>query len=89
MTNSGLDGDNVPLAIRLLKQPSTDEKETRQAKQKENIIPPHPHISQTKTTDMRINHENHRESSHRIDVFNPLFCHYACKDTELFTIYYQ
>ena len=52
MTNSGLDGDNVPLAIRLLKQPSTDEKETRQAKQKENIIPPHPHISQTKTANM-------------------------------------
>ena len=32
---------------------------------------------------MRIDYENHCESPHRINVFNPLFHHYACKDTEL------
>ena len=34
-------------------------------------------------TDMRIDYENHRESPHRINIFNPLLRHYACKDTEL------
>jgi len=27
-------------------------------------------------------YENHRESPHRIDVYNPLFRHFACKNTE-------
>ena len=31
---------------------------------------------------MRIDDENHRKSSHRINIIYPLFCHYACKDTE-------
>ena len=30
---------------------------------------------------MRIHHENHRESSHRIDIFYPLLCHNLCKGT--------
>ena len=32
--------------------------------------------------DMRKHHENHRKSSHRIDIFNPLFYHSACKNTK-------
>lgn len=30
---------------------------------------------------MRIDHENHRKSPHRIDVFYPLLCHNLCKGT--------
>ncbi len=30
---------------------------------------------------MRKHHENHRKSSHRIDVFYPLLCHNLCKGT--------
>ena len=86
MANSGLDGDNVPLAIRLLKQPSTDEEETRQAKQEKHRIKSQQGIAQTEVADMRIDHEDHRESPHRINVFYPLFWHYACKDTELSSI---
>ena len=81
-----LDGDTIPLAIRIFKQPATDKEETRQTEQEKNIIPPHPHISQAKTTNMRIDNENHGKSSHRINIFYPLFGHYDCKDTELFTI---
>ena len=81
-----LDRDIIPLTIRLFKQPATDKEETRQTKQKKHIIPTRPHISQTKIAYMRINHENHRKSSHRINIFYPLFGHYDCKDTELFTI---
>ena len=32
--------------------------------------------------DMRKHHENHRESSHRIDVFYSLSSHFDCKITE-------
>ena len=31
---------------------------------------------------MRIYHENHRKSPHRINVFYPLFSHYKCKSTK-------
>lgn len=31
---------------------------------------------------MRKYYENHRKSSHRINVFNPLFSHFAHKSTE-------
>ena len=81
-----LDGDTNPLTIGLFKQPSADKEEAGQSKQKKHIIPPHPHISQAKTTNMRIDNENHGKSSHRINIFYPLFGHYDCKDTELFTI---
>ena len=84
-----LDGHTIPLEADVFKQPSADKEETRQAKQEKHIIPAHPHISYTEATDMGIDHEDHRESSHRINVFYPLFCHYVCKDTELFTIYHQ
>ena len=81
-----LNGNTVPLAICLFEQPAADKEEARQSEQKEHIIPAHPHISQTKTANMRIDHENHGKPSHRINIFYPLLCHNACKDTELFTI---
>ena len=31
---------------------------------------------------MGVDDENHGKSSHRINIFYPLLCHYACKDTE-------
>ena len=31
---------------------------------------------------MGVDDENHGKSSHGINVFYPLHCHYACKDTE-------
>lgn len=81
-----LDRDIIPLTISLFKQPSADKEETGQTEQEKNIIPPHPHISQAKTANMRIDNENHGKSPHRINIFYPLFGHYDCKDTELFTI---
>ena len=33
-------------------------------------------------TDMRLDHEDHRESPHRIDVFYPLLRHSKCKNKE-------
>ena len=69
-----------------LKQPTADKEETRQTKQEEHGIEAQQGIAETEMADMRIDDENHRKSSHRINVFYPLFCHYACKDTELFTI---
>lgn len=58
-----------------LKQPTTQHKETRQAKQEECAIITQQRIPQTEMADMRIDHEDHRESSHRIDVFYPFGCH--------------
>ena len=37
---------------------------------------------------MGVNNEDHRESPHRINIFNPLLRHYACKDTEFFSIFW-
>ena len=31
---------------------------------------------------MRKDYENHGKSSHRINIFYPLFCHFQCKSTE-------
>ena len=36
---------------------------------------------EAKHTDMRINHENHRESPHRINTLYPSFCHNCYKNT--------
>ena len=76
------DGHIVPLATCLFKQPTADKEEAGQPKQEKHIIPTHPHVSQTKAANMRIDDENHRKSSHRINIFYPLFGHYVCKDTE-------
>ncbi|GEM_PF-4897787 len=37
---------------------------------------------EAKHTDMRINHENHRESPHRINILYPSFCHNCYKNTK-------
>ena len=71
-----------------LKQPTADKEETRQTKQEKHRIESQQGIAKTEVADMRIDHENHRESPHHIDVFNPLLRHYACKDTELFSIFW-
>ena len=63
-------------------QPTTQHEKTRQTEENKNRIITHPGISKAEMADMRKNHENHRESSHRIDVFYPLLTHYGCKITE-------
>ena len=69
-----------------LEQPTTYEEETRQTKQEKHSVEAQQGIAQTEVADMRIDDEDHCESPHRINVFYPLFHHYVCKDTELFTI---
>lgn len=64
------------------KQPAAQHEETRQAKEEECGIKAQQRIAKTEMTDMRINHENHRESPHRINIFYPLFGHINCKSTE-------
>ncbi len=75
------DGYAIPLTPRLLKQPTTDKEETRQSEQEEHIVPSHPLIPQAIVADMRIDHENHRESPHCVNITYSLLCHDACKDT--------
>lgn len=64
-----------------LKQPATQHKETWQTKKKESLIKTQQRIPQTEMADMRIDHENHGKSPHRINVFYPLPCHWWCKYT--------
>ena len=65
-----------------LEQPATNHKKTRQSKEYKHRIIAHPRITQTEMAHMRKHYENHRKSSHRINVFNPLFSHFAHKSTE-------
>ena len=69
------DGHIVPLATCLFKQPTAYKEEAGQPKQEKHIIPTHPHVSQTKAANMRIDDENHRKSSHRINI-NPWLFEY-------------
>ena len=62
-----------------LKQPATQHEETRKTKKDKNRIIAHSGISETEMTDMREDDENHRKSSHRIDVCYPLFRHSTAK----------
>ena len=32
---------------------------------------------------MGVNNEDHRESPHRINVFNSFLCHFRCKDKKI------
>ena len=63
-------------------QPATQHEKTRKTEEDKNSIIAHSVISKTEMADMRKHYENHGESSHRIDVFYPLLCHYGCKITE-------
>ena len=65
-----------------IEQPTTDKEETRQAEEEKHLIIAHRPITKAHATDMREYNENHGKSSHRIDVFYPLFTHYGCKFTE-------
>jgi len=65
-----------------LKQPAAQHKEARQAKNDKYSVIAHPRIVQTEMADMRKHDENHRESSHRIDILNSLCRHFFCKSTE-------
>jgi len=65
-----------------VEQPTADKEETRQAKQEEHIVPPHPLIAEAIVADVGIDHKDHRESPHGIDVFYPLLTHYECKITK-------
>ena len=50
------------------KQPTADKEKARQAKKDKHGIIAHSIITQAEMTDMRKNHENHRESSHGINI---------------------
>lgn len=63
-------------------QPSADHKETGQSKEEEHAIKSHQRSIHAKITDMSIDYENHRKSSHRINVCYPLFGHLRCKNKE-------
>ena len=65
-----------------LEQPAANHEETGQAKEVEDTIEPHKRTIQAEIADMGINHEDHRKSSHRINICYPLLCHINCKSTE-------
>ena len=65
-----------------LKQPTANHKEAWQTKENKNSIIPHPRVTQAEMTDMRKQHENHRKSPHRINIFYSLSSHFDCKITE-------
>ena len=69
------------LATDRFEQPSADKEETWQTKQEECGIITQERVPHAKMAYMRIDHENHRESPHRINVFYPLLSHDECKDT--------
>ena len=64
------------------KQPTTNHKKAGQSKENKHRITSHTRIAQTEMTHMRKHYENHRKSSHCINVFNPLLTHFARKSTE-------
>ena len=57
------------------KQPTADKEETRQTKKDKHSIITHSGITKAEIAYMRKNHENHRESPHRIDVAYPFRFH--------------
>ena len=63
-------------------QPAANHEETGQAKEVEDTVEPHQRTIQAEIADMGIDHENHGESPHRINVFNPLLCHSTGKITK-------
>lgn len=63
-------------------QPSADKEETGQSEQEKRGIEPQKRVAQAEMADMRIDHEDHRESTHRINVFYPLPSHILCKSTK-------
>lgn len=65
-----------------LEQPAANHEETGQTKEVENTVEPHQRTIHAKIADMGINHENHRESPHCINIFYPLFLHILCKITK-------
>lgn len=65
------------------KQPSANQKETRQAKQEEDGIKSQQRVTKTKMANMRIYYENHSKSSHRINVLYPVRRHYDCKNNKI------
>ena len=65
-----------------VEQPSADEEEARQAEEEEHIVPPHPLVAKTIVADVGIDHKDHRESPHGIDVLYPLLTHSDCKITK-------
>ena len=73
--NHELMGDGRPHS--LIEQPPADKEETGQAEEEENGVEPHRRIAIAEMQDMRIDDENHRESSHRIDIGYTLRFHLA------------
>ena len=73
-----------------LEQPTAQHKETRQTEENKNAVISHSGISQAEMAHMRKNHENHCESSHRIDICYSLLLHLRLqkyrKKTELLDI---
>ncbi len=69
----------IPRSFHLLKQPTANKEKARQTEKEKYIVEALLRVAQTKATNMRIDHENHRESPHRIDVCYPLTCHSTAK----------
>ena len=69
------DSSTIPQAFWFLEKPAANEEEARQSEEEENVIPSHPSVTQAHTADMRIDHEDHRESPHGINVCNPASYH--------------
>lgn len=82
MSDSSTDRHAIPLTVWLGKEPAADKEETRHSKKKEHIIVAHPFIAQAIVTNMGEDDEDHRQATHRVDIFYPLFCHYKCKSKE-------
>jgi hypothetical protein len=62
-----------------LEQPATNHEETGQTKEVEDTVEPHQRAIQAEIADMSIDHENHGESPHCVNVFYPLLCHSTAK----------
>ena len=74
---------SIPHATRLIKQPAADKEETRHTQEEQHIVECHEIFFEAKNADMRIDDENHGESSHRINVFNSFLCHFRSKDKKI------
>jgi hypothetical protein len=65
-----------------LEQPAANHEETGQSKEVKDTVEAHQRAIQAEIADMGIDHENHREPTHRINICYPLLRHINCKITK-------
>ena len=63
-------------------QPTANHKEARQSEEVEDAIISHQRGIHAEITDMSIDYENHRKSSHCVNICYTLLCHFICKSKE-------